>query len=75
MTMLSDAARALYAGPDIAPVATLLPDGGPRSVPVMTGVEGEYLALFTSPTSRKRRNLAADDHIAISVHVIVAAFG
>jgi nitroimidazol reductase NimA-like FMN-containing flavoprotein (pyridoxamine 5'-phosphate oxidase superfamily) len=75
VTVLHDEARALFAGPDIAPVATLLPDGGPRSVPVMTGVEGEYLALFTSPTSRKGRNLAADDRIAISVHVIVAALG
>jgi hypothetical protein len=31
----------------------LLPNGGPRSVPARTGVEDEYLALFTSPTSRE----------------------
>jgi pyridoxamine 5'-phosphate oxidase-like protein len=30
-------------------------------------VEGEYLAFFTSPNSRKARNLAADDRVAISV--------
>jgi len=33
----------------------------------MIDVEGEYLAFFTSPISRKGRNLAADDRIAISV--------
>jgi nitroimidazol reductase NimA-like FMN-containing flavoprotein (pyridoxamine 5'-phosphate oxidase superfamily) len=67
MTVLNDEARALFAAPNIAHVATVLPDGGPHSVPVMIGVEGEYLAFFTSPTSRKGRNLAADDRIAISV--------
>lgn len=67
MTVLNDDARALFAGPNIAHIATLLPDGGPHSVPVMIDIEGEYLAFFTSPNSRKGRNLAADDRIAISV--------
>jgi PPOX class probable F420-dependent enzyme len=67
MTALDDEARALFAGPNIAHIATLLPDGGPHSVPMMIDIEGEYLAFFTSPTSRKGRNLAADDRIAISV--------
>jgi PPOX class probable F420-dependent enzyme len=67
MTVLNDEARALFAGPNIAHIATLLPDGGPHSVPVMIDIEGEYLAFFTSPKSRKGRNLAADDRIAISV--------
>jgi hypothetical protein len=48
-------------------ITTLLPDVGPHSVPVMIDLEGEYLALFTSPNSRKGRNLVADDRIAISV--------
>ena len=67
MTVLEDEARDLFAGPNIVHVATLLPDGGPHSVPVMVDVEGEYLAFFTSPRSRKGRNLHADDRIAISV--------
>ena len=67
MTVLNDEARALFAGPNIAHIATLLPDGGPHSVPVMIDIEGEYLAFFTSPNSRKGRNLVADDRIAISV--------
>jgi PPOX class probable F420-dependent enzyme len=67
MTVFNDEACALFAGPNIAHIATLMPDGGPHSVPVMIDVEGEYLAFFTSPASRKGRNLAADDRIAISV--------
>jgi PPOX class probable F420-dependent enzyme len=67
MTALTDEARTLFTGPNIAHVATLMPDGGPHSVPVMIDVDGEYLAFFTSPDSRKGRNLAADDRIAISV--------
>jgi PPOX class probable F420-dependent enzyme len=66
-TALNDEARALFAGTNIAHIATLLPDGGPHSVPVMIDVEGDYLAFFTSPTSRKGRNLVADDRVAISV--------
>jgi PPOX class probable F420-dependent enzyme len=67
MTVLTGEARALFTAPAIAHIATTLPDGSPHSVPVMIGVEGEHLAFFTSPTSRKARNLAADDRIAISV--------
>jgi PPOX class probable F420-dependent enzyme len=67
MTVLNDEARDLFAGPNIAHIATLLPDGGPHSVPVMIDMEGEYLAFFTSPDSRKSRNLQLDDRVAISV--------
>jgi PPOX class probable F420-dependent enzyme len=67
MTVLNDEARALFAGPNIAHIATVLPDGGPHSVPMMMDIEGEYLAFFTSPNSRKGRNLLGDDRIAISV--------
>lgn len=67
MTVLNDEARALFTGPNIAHIATLLPDGGPHSVPVMIDVEGDYLAFFTSPNSRKGRNLIADNRVAISV--------
>jgi PPOX class probable F420-dependent enzyme len=67
MTLLNDVARDLFAGPNLAHIATILPDGGPHSVPVMIDIEGDHLAFFTSPNSRKGRNLAADDRIAISV--------
>jgi PPOX class probable F420-dependent enzyme len=66
MTTL-DAARDLFAGTQIAHLATVLPDGAPHSVPVMIDVEGGYLVFFTSPGSRKARNLERDDRVAISV--------
>ncbi|MEJ3652826.1 pyridoxamine 5'-phosphate oxidase family protein [Actinomycetes bacterium KLBMP 9759] len=67
MITLNDEARDLFAGPNVAHIATLLPDGGPHSVPVMVDLEGEYLAFFTSPESRKGRNITADARVAISV--------
>jgi PPOX class probable F420-dependent enzyme len=67
MTVLNDEARALFTGPNIAHIATLLPDGGPHSVPMMMDIEGDYLAFFTSPNSRKARNLVVDARVAISV--------
>ena len=67
MTVLNDEARDLFSGPNIAHIATLLPDCGPHSVPIMVDLEGDYVAFFTSPGSRKGRNLDADDRVAISV--------
>ena len=67
MTALDDEARDLFTGPNIAHIATLLPDGGPHSVPVMIDVEGDDLVFFTSPESRKGRNLDADDRVAVSI--------
>jgi nitroimidazol reductase NimA-like FMN-containing flavoprotein (pyridoxamine 5'-phosphate oxidase superfamily) len=67
MTVLNDQAGALFAGRTSPTSPRCCLTAGPHSVPVMIGVEGEYLAFFTSPASRKGRNLAADDRIAISV--------
>ncbi|WP_232667192.1 pyridoxamine 5'-phosphate oxidase family protein [Pseudonocardia sp. TRM90224] len=67
MTELNDEARDLFAGSNIAHIATLMPDGGPHSVPVMVDFEGEYIAFFTSPESRKGRNIDADSRVAISI--------
>lgn len=59
--------RALFEAPNYAHIATLLPDGGPHSVPVWAGIEDGMIAFLTSPGSRKARNLAADPRVAISV--------
>ena len=59
--------RELFERPNIVHVATLLPDGAPHSVPVWARMEGERVAFFTQPASRKARNLAADPRVAISV--------
>jgi len=62
-----EAARALVAGPHVAHLATVLPDGGPHVVPLWVGWEGGRLAFLTGPGSRKARNLARDPRVAVSV--------
>ena len=59
--------RALFEAPNYAHLATVLPGGGPHTVPVWAGIEDGKIAFLTSPSSRKARNLAADPRVAISV--------
>jgi PPOX class probable F420-dependent enzyme len=59
--------RRLLDGPNNAHVATLLPDGGPHSVPAWVGIEGDMIVFQTSPDSRKARNIERDPRVAISV--------
>jgi PPOX class probable F420-dependent enzyme len=67
MTELPDAVRVLLDAPNYAHVATVLPDGGPHSVPMWVGLEGDRIAFLTDPASRKARNLEHDPRVAISV--------
>jgi PPOX class probable F420-dependent enzyme len=67
MSALPEDVRALAAGPNIAHLATVLPDGGPHSVPLWIGVEGDRLAFLTGPGSRKARNLSRDPRVSISI--------
>jgi PPOX class probable F420-dependent enzyme len=64
---LPEDVRRLLGEPSMATIATVLPDGGPHSVPVWIGVEGEHVVFLTSPGSRKARNIAKDPRVAISV--------
>lgn len=64
---LPDDVRELFAGPNYAHVATVLPDGSPHSVPIWAGVEDGRIAFFTQTGSRKARNLARDPRLAVSV--------
>jgi PPOX class probable F420-dependent enzyme len=68
--MLDDDVRALLDGPNIAHVATLLPDGAPHVVPVWIGREGDLVSIFTGPGTVKARNLDRDPRVAISLHRI-----
>ncbi len=67
MTGLPADVRALFKAPNYAHLATILPGGGPHTVPVWAGIEDGKIAFLTSPGSRKARNLAADPRAAISV--------
>ena len=67
MSTLPDDVRALFAGPNFAHLATLLPDGSPHSVAVWVGVEDGRVVFFTQPGSQKARNIARDPRVAISI--------
>jgi PPOX class probable F420-dependent enzyme len=67
MPALPEHVRELFEGRNFAHVATVLPSGAPHSVPVWCGVEGERVAFFTQPSSRKARNLERDGRVAISI--------
>jgi PPOX class probable F420-dependent enzyme len=67
MVQLPEDVRALFEGPNIGHVATMLPNGGPHSVPVWVDLEGDRIAFLTGPGSRKARNLDRDPRLAISI--------
>jgi PPOX class probable F420-dependent enzyme len=67
MAELSDSVRELLSRANFAHVASILPSGAPHSVPVWIALEGDRIAFFTQPGSRKARNLAADPRVAISI--------
>lgn len=65
--MLDPDVRRVLDGTPIAHLATVLPDGGPHSVPLWIGTEGEHIVFLTGPGSRKARNLRRDPRVAISL--------
>ena len=67
MAELPDSVRELLTRANFAHVATVLPSGAPHSVPVWIALEGDRIAFFTQPGSRKARNLEADPRVAISI--------
>ena len=67
MPALPEDVASLLAGPNIAHIATILPDGAPHSVAVWGGLVGENAYFFTQERSRKARNLEADPRVAISL--------
>ena len=67
MAALSDDVRELLEGRNFGHVATVLPDGGPHTVPVWIGLEGDRIVFFTQSGSRKARNLERDARVALSL--------
>jgi len=65
--MLNPDVRRILDGTALAHLASVLPDGGPHSVPVWIGTEGDHVAILTGPGSRKARNLRDDPRVAISL--------
>lgn len=67
MSELSPEIRAVLDGRSFCHLATTAADGSPHSVPVWMLREGDRLAFFTQPASRKYRHLQRDPRVAISV--------
>ena len=67
MTGMNDDVRGLFQGANFGHVATVMPDGSPRSVAVWVGIEGDRIAFFTQPSSQKARNLARDSRVSVSI--------
>lgn len=65
--MLEPDVRSVLDGTAVAHIATVLPDGSPHSVPVFVGIEGDRIAIFTGPATRKARNLRRDPRVALSL--------
>jgi PPOX class probable F420-dependent enzyme len=64
---LADGVRPYIDDVNLAHIATILPDGGPHTVPVWVSMHGDRIAFLASPRSRKARNLAADPRVAFSI--------
>jgi PPOX class probable F420-dependent enzyme len=67
MDALTDDVRGLLAGANYGHVATVMPDGGPHTVPVWVDLEGDRIVFFTQSGTRKARNLERDGRVAISL--------
>jgi PPOX class probable F420-dependent enzyme len=67
MSPIADEVRPYVEGPNLAHLATVMPDGAPHSVPVWVDFEGDRIAFLTDPNSRKGRNMARDPRVALSI--------
>jgi PPOX class probable F420-dependent enzyme len=64
---LSPETRQLIDRPNLAHLATLMPDGSPQSVPVWISREGERIIIGTSEGSLKGKNTHRDPRVALSI--------
>jgi PPOX class probable F420-dependent enzyme len=64
---LTPEAVRLVDAPNIAHLATLMPDGWPKVEPVWLGRDGDLLLVATDAKSLKARNVAHDARVGISV--------
>jgi PPOX class probable F420-dependent enzyme len=65
--MLDPLAREVLAGPWIAHVATIDPDGKPHVTVAWIGLEGDEIVFGTLYDQRKLRNLRRDPRVTLSI--------
>ncbi len=64
--MKPEIAKLFGEGRNYPTLATTMDDGAPHAVSIWTGVEDDRVVFFTSPTSRKGRNIARDPRVAFT---------
>lgn len=65
--MINPDVRPFLEGTALAHVATIGPDGAPRTSPVWIGTHEDRVVFLTGNRGRKYRNLRADPRIALSL--------
>jgi len=64
---LSEKARRLLEGPNLAFLADVMEDGSPHVSPVWIALEDEFITFNTAVGRVKERNMRRDPHVALSV--------
>jgi PPOX class probable F420-dependent enzyme len=67
MTELTELAKKLIDGKNLASVATLMPDGSPQVAPLWVEREGDIVVINTTTTRQRYRNLKRDPRVALCV--------
>jgi PPOX class probable F420-dependent enzyme len=67
MAILSEGARAVLDGPNLAHVVTLNPDGSPQVSCVWVGLDGDEVVFASLGPWRKLRNLGRDPRLSLSI--------
>ena len=67
MVPLTEQAKKLIDGKNLASVATLMPDGSPQVAPVWVDREGDTVVINATVTRQRYRNLKRDPRVALCV--------
>ena len=67
MKELNEKAKRLLSEPNLAHLATLMPDGSPQVTPVWVDLAGERVLINTAGGRVKERNMRRDPRVAISI--------
>src|SRR5271157_26996 len=67
LTKLTEEARKLIDGKNLASVATVMPDGSPQVAPVWVDREGDIVVINATKERQRYRNLKRDPRVALCV--------
>jgi len=68
MARLSEHAKKLIDGKNLASVATLMPDGSPQVAPVWVDREGDTVVINATTNRQRYKNLKRDPRVALTVY-------